>query len=143
MSEPQGRTSSATGAGPCRPRRAPGSTPASAPRRSSGCGICRPTRRHVRAWAALCKRVREASWRGAIGAEIVPWTKLLFSVCYYSEIRCRVSPPLVSGSCGSSSADPYGVPEFGWRDIRRYKQFRSVETNISAGNDSALGQRLK
>ncbi|PWZ16382.1 hypothetical protein Zm00014a_041779 [Zea mays] len=62
--------------------------------------------------------------------------------CYYSEIRCRVSPPSVSGSCGSSSADPYGVPEFGWRDIRRYKQFRSVDTNISASNDSALGQRL-
>lgn len=55
----------------------------------------------------------------------------------------RVSPPSVSGSCGSSSADPYGVPEFGWRDIRRNKQLRLVNTNISAGDDSALGQRLK
>ncbi|PWZ33200.1 hypothetical protein Zm00014a_034580 [Zea mays] len=55
----------------------------------------------------------------------------------------RVSPPSVSGSCGSSSVDPYSVLEFGWRDIRRYKQLRSVDTNISAGDDSALGQRLK
>lgn len=54
----------------------------------------------------------------------------------------RVSPPSVSGSCGSSSVDPYSVLEFGWRDIRRYKQLRSVDTNISAGDDSALGQRL-
>lgn len=53
------------------------------------------------------------------------------------------SSPSVSGSCGRSSADPYGVPEFGWRDIRRYKQFRSVDTNISAGDDSALGQIVK
>lgn len=55
----------------------------------------------------------------------------------------QLSPPSVSGSCGSSSADPYGVPEFGWRDIGRYKQFQSVDTNISAGDDSALDQRLK
>jgi hypothetical protein len=55
----------------------------------------------------------------------------------------RVSPPSVSGSCGSSSADPYCVPEFGWRDIGRYKQFRSVDMNTCAGDDSALGQRLK
>ncbi|XP_066331260.1 uncharacterized protein [Miscanthus floridulus] len=59
----------------------------------------------------------------------------------------RVSPPSVSGSCESSS-DPYGVLEFGWRDIGRYKQFRSVDattfgTNISAGDASALGRRLK
>jgi Fe-S-cluster-containing dehydrogenase component len=66
-----------------------------------------------------------------------------FSVCCYGEMRCRVSPPSVFGSCGRSSADPYGVLEFGWRDIRRYKQFRSVDTNISTGDDSALGQRLK
>ncbi|PWZ28632.1 Histone deacetylase 5 [Zea mays] len=65
------------------------------------------------------------------------------TLCCYGEMRCRVSPPSVSGSCGRSSADPYGVPEFGWRDIRRYKQFRSVDTNISTGDDSALGQRLK
>ncbi|ONM03688.1 hypothetical protein ZEAMMB73_Zm00001d031807 [Zea mays] len=55
----------------------------------------------------------------------------------------RVSLPPVSGSCGSSSADPYCVPEFGWRDIGRYKQFRSVDMNTCAGDDSALGQRLK
>ncbi|CAD6265171.1 unnamed protein product [Miscanthus lutarioriparius] len=59
----------------------------------------------------------------------------------------RVSTPSVSGSCGSSS-DPYGVLELGWRDIGRYKQFRSVDatsfgTNISAGDASALGRRLK
>lgn len=55
----------------------------------------------------------------------------------------RVSPPSVFGSCRSSSIDPYGVPEFGWRDIRRNKQLRLVNTNISAGDDSALSQRLK
>jgi hypothetical protein len=59
----------------------------------------------------------------------------------------RVSPPSVSGSCKNRS-DPYGVLEFGWRDIGRYKQFRSVDatsfdTNISAGDASALGRRLK
>ncbi|XP_021321107.1 uncharacterized protein LOC8083554 isoform X3 [Sorghum bicolor] len=59
----------------------------------------------------------------------------------------RVSPPSVSGSSGSSS-DPYGVLEFGWRNIGRYKQFRSVvatsfDRNISASDASALGRRLK
>ncbi|PAN35816.1 hypothetical protein PAHAL_6G236600 [Panicum hallii] len=71
----------------------------------------------------------------------------------------RASSPSVSGSCESSSdgacagtGDPYGVlDKFGWRDIGRYKQFRSVDaasfdTNVSAGDAAAaaaLGRRLK
>jgi len=73
----------------------------------------------------------------------------------------RASSPSVSGSCESSSdgacagtGDPYGVlDKFGWRDIGRYKEFRSVDaasfvTNVSAGGDdaaaaAALGRRLK
>ncbi|CAO2207024.1 unnamed protein product [Urochloa humidicola] len=65
------------------------------------------------------------------------------------------SSPSVSGSCESSSdgacagtGDPYGVLEFGWRDIGRYKQFGSVDaasfsTNVSASDATGLGQRLK
>ena len=71
------------------------------------------------------------------------------------------SSPSVSGSCESSSdgacagtGDPYGVlDKFGWRDIGRYKEFRSVDaasfdTNVSAGDAAAaaaaaLGRRLK
>jgi hypothetical protein len=90
--------------------------------------------------ASVC--VRQAS-EVLLGLRLCLGPNCCFSVCCYSEMRCRVSPPSVSGSCGSSSADPYGVPEFGWRDIRRYKQFRSVDTNISAGDDSALGQIVK
>ncbi|KAJ1268857.1 hypothetical protein BS78_07G165600 [Paspalum vaginatum] len=65
----------------------------------------------------------------------------------------RASSPSVSGSCGSSSdaacaGDPYGVLDFGWRDIGRYKQFRSVDaasfdTDVSAGAAAVLGRRLK
>ncbi|CAL5001633.1 unnamed protein product [Urochloa decumbens] len=67
----------------------------------------------------------------------------------------RASSPSVSGSCESSSdgacpgtGDPYGVLEFGCRDIGRYKQFRSVDaasfdTNISASDAAGLGRRLK
>ena len=72
----------------------------------------------------------------------------------------RASSPSVSGSCESSSdgacagtGDPYGVlDKFGWRDIGRYKEFRSVDaasfdTNVSAGDAAAaaaaLGRRLK
>lgn len=75
----------------------------------------------------------------------------------HDEERASSSSPLVSGSCESSSdggtcagtGDPYGVLEFGWRDIGRYKQFRSVDaasfdTNVSAGDAAAaLGRRLK
>ncbi|XP_004973683.1 uncharacterized protein LOC101772878 [Setaria italica] len=67
----------------------------------------------------------------------------------------QASSPSVSGSCESSSdgacagtGDPYGVLEFGCRDIGWYKQFRSVDaasfdTNVSAGDAAALGRRLK
>ncbi|OEL35549.1 hypothetical protein BAE44_0003429, partial [Dichanthelium oligosanthes] len=65
----------------------------------------------------------------------------------------KASSPSVSGSCESSSdaacaGDPYGVLEFGWRDIGWYKQFRSVDagsfdTNAPAGNAAALGRKLK
>ncbi|WVZ92485.1 hypothetical protein U9M48_038546 [Paspalum notatum var. saurae] len=67
----------------------------------------------------------------------------------------RASSPSVSGSSKSSSSDaacagdPYGVLDFGWRDIGRYKQFRSVDaasfdTDVSAGDATAvLGRRLK
>ncbi|CAO2188587.1 unnamed protein product [Urochloa humidicola] len=67
----------------------------------------------------------------------------------------RASSPSVSGSCESSSdgtcagtGDPYGVLEFGWRDIGRYKQFRSVDaasfdTNVPAATAAGLGRRLK
>lgn len=67
----------------------------------------------------------------------------------------RASSPSVSGSSKSSSdgvcagtGDPYGVLEFGWRDIGQYKQFRSVDAtsfdkNVSSGDAAALGRRLK
>ncbi|TVU05547.1 hypothetical protein EJB05_48713 [Eragrostis curvula] len=64
----------------------------------------------------------------------------------------RASSPSVSGSCASSSdggwaaGDPYGVLEFGWRDIGPYKQFRAVDAasldqDVFAG--TLLGRRLK
>ncbi|CAO2169403.1 unnamed protein product [Urochloa humidicola] len=67
----------------------------------------------------------------------------------------RASSPSVSGSSESSSdggcagsGDPYGVLEFGWRNIGRYKQFRSVDaasfdTNVPANDAASLSQRLK
>ncbi|CAL5005736.1 unnamed protein product [Urochloa decumbens] len=67
----------------------------------------------------------------------------------------RASSPSVSSSCEASSdgsgtvtGDPYGVLEFGCRDIGRYRQFRSVDaasfdTNVSASDAAALGRRLK
>jgi hypothetical protein len=64
----------------------------------------------------------------------------------------RASSPSVSGSCASSSdcvctGDPYGVVEFGWRDIGPYKHFRAVDAalldhNVFAGY-THLSRRLK
>ncbi|KAL6646028.1 hypothetical protein ACP70R_017636 [Stipagrostis hirtigluma subsp. patula] len=64
----------------------------------------------------------------------------------------RASPPSVSGSCERSSdsacaGDPYGVLDFGWRDIGPYKQFRAVDAaafdKSNSAGDAALGRRLK
>lgn len=64
----------------------------------------------------------------------------------------RASSPSVSSSCGSSDGacagdDPYGILDFGRRDIGPYKQFRAVDAtsfhqNVSASN-TLLGRRLK
>uniref|UniRef100_A0A0A9D3P0 DUF547 domain-containing protein n=1 Tax=Arundo donax TaxID=35708 RepID=A0A0A9D3P0_ARUDO len=64
----------------------------------------------------------------------------------------RASSPSVSGSCESSSdgacaGDPYGVLDFGWRDIGPYRQFRTVDATSfdpdAFAGDTVLGRRLK
>lgn len=85
-----------------------------------------------------------------VSEELLTCLMTIFSQMSHDEER--QSSPSVSGSCASSSdgacaGDPYGVQEFGWRDIGPYKHFRAVapasfDQDVFAG-DTLLGRRLK
>ncbi|KAK3123667.1 hypothetical protein QOZ80_8AG0634370 [Eleusine coracana subsp. coracana] len=86
-----------------------------------------------------------------VSEELLTCLMDVFSKMSHEEERASSSPS-VSSSCASSSdgacaGDPYGVLEFGWRDIGPYKYFRAVDAaslyqNVFTGG-TLLGRRLK